>query len=476
MAERAGAGAAPYAAEHRRLLTAVRDGRIGPGREHSVVELAAAADLTLEQVRAALVRLEYQGLVRRVTPDAVVVTQLRPEDWATAGQALALFVETSVRNTVPHLAEDEVDAYRTLVTAATDAIRLRSDTVGPDVLATLEFWGDHGRLPLLNRFVWGSLELHRYGLEALPPWQEWDTSGWLTASLHAATTRDPEAAQLAGHLLQDSWQRQEAASARFLGLPADGLRPPRGHGDPADTERSGPAAPLVASERGDERWWTLLGALRDGAFARDVVHTLDEVAAVTGQSEHDLRLAVRQLDAMGLIALQPGARSPFTVRTPTLDDWADTVEMLVGVAEAGLRLLVPSRAPDDVAVGRAHAALVRRYAVSRDPRITVALTDMVRFIVDRTPNRFVRDALLVCLSRTFLVLEPAPTFRRWDLDVFLRRFEDALEHGDPDAASEAGHALARIADAHIADVRAERAVAEDTAAERAAAERARMDG
>ena len=84
MAERAGAGAAPYEAEHRRLLTAVRDGSIDAGHQHSEVELAAAAGLTLEQVRAALVRLEYQGLVRRVRPDAVVVvTELRPEDWAT---------------------------------------------------------------------------------------------------------------------------------------------------------------------------------------------------------------------------------------------------------------------------------------------------------------------------------------------------------------------------------------------------------
>ena len=460
MAERAGAGAAPYEAEHRRLLTAVRDGSIDAGHQHSEVELAAAAGLTLEQVRAALVRLEYQGLVRRVRPDAVVVvTELRPEDWATGGQALALFVETSLRSTVPHLDQDEIDEYRALATTAADAVRLRSDTVGPAVLATLEFWGDHGCLPLVNRFMRASLEVHRYGLEALPPWQVWDTSGWLTASLHAAVTRDADAAQMAGHLLQELWERQEEASARFLGLPADSLRSLRGDAaDPAAPVDGAP--PLVASERGDERWWTLLGALRDGTFAPDVVHTLDAVAAVTGQSESDLRLAVRQLDAMGLIALQPGGQSAFTVRTPTLDDWADTVRMLVGVSEAGLRLLVPTRSAEDVAIGRAQAALVRRYAASRDPRTTTALTDIARFIVDRTPNRFVRGALLVCLSRTFLVLEPAPTFRRWDLDVFLRRFEDALEHGDPDAAAEAGHALARLVDAHIADVRAEHAAAE----------------
>jgi len=465
-----GAGAAdgPYDQAYRRLLEAMRQGAIAPGTPHSEVELAQRAGLPLEQVRGAVLRLEYQGLVRRVAADSVAVVAVSPERWAEGGHALVAFIETAIRSTVPHLDDAEVDEYRVLVTTALESGRLRSDRFSADLLSTLQFWADHGRIGLLARFTSRALEQHRFGLDPLPTWDEWDGGGWLGSSLLAAETRDQDTAHQAGHLLQAVWARHLTTVAEGLAIPADRLLAP-----PADTSA---AAAFVSSELDDETWWTVLGAVRNGTFAHGVVHDADDVSALTGRPERRARLAIRQLDVMGLVRQVPGGRASFTLATPTVDDWADTVELLVGLSESGLRLMLPVLDEGDVAAGRALAALVRRFGRSRDPRVTVALTDLSRFVVDRNPNAFLRDASLFALSRTFLLLEPAPAFRRWDLDVFLRRFEDALEHRDPDAASEAGHALARLADAHIADVRAERAVAEDAAAERAAAERARMDG
>jgi len=199
--DRAVTGATPWDGAWLSILRASRS-TLATDRPYSVTELAHRLGVSPGDVRGAVFRLDYQGLVRRTGVDTVVLAQPDPVRWGAASRALGGMIEYVVRSSVAVLAEDQVRHYRTLVDDAEQALRLRSDTGRSAVLATLAFWIDVCPNPLLARFSRRSLEAVSYGLDPAITWRTWDADAWLSASLLAATTGDRDIAHEAGHALR----------------------------------------------------------------------------------------------------------------------------------------------------------------------------------------------------------------------------------------------------------------------------------
>ncbi len=442
--DRAVTGATPWDGAWLSILRASRSGTLATDRPYSVTELAHRLGVSPGDVRGAVFRLEYQGLVRRTGVDTVVLAQPDPVRWGAASRALGGMIEYVVRSSVAVLAEDQVRHYRTLVDDAEQALRLRSDTGRSAVLATLAFWIDVCPNPLLARFSRRSLEAVSYGLDPAITWRTWDADAWLSASLLAATTGDRDIAHEAGHALRRLRDDRAVDVADQLGQSDDALlRPP---------DLRGVVPSIVPSSTMNSAWDTLLGAVRGGRFPIGQPCTIDEVVALTGRSTAEADVAVRQLEVMGLAEILPGVRTTFRVRRPSFDDWADNAVALLGFAELALLVTVDHLADLDVSPAHAVIARVGRYAAIRDPRLTAALVDLAGWLADVVPDPFVRDALQYAHSRTFLLLDEPPTFRQWGVTDAVAHLERALR-GDVHAAAEAAHALARHLDAHVADAR-----------------------
>lgn len=428
-----------------RVLAAIRSGDLRDDRTHDALELCERFDVRPAILEGALQRLADIGLAELLTEDRVRFRTLDAVTWAEASWLLVGLVEVAMRATVPRATDADVDDYAALVAAARRAAGERGDELDPAVVATIGFWAERTPERLAGRLLVRTLQQVRYGLAERVPWRITEVEPWLASSLQAIRLRDTTSAERAAHVLARSWERYLTDSAVDL------------HVDPEALVRP------LAAESGelywadwhpDDTWYEVLGSVRDGSLELGREYPLRELTARFRVPSARLLPMIRRLEVMGLVHAGPDRDGSVLVTTPTIDDWAETITLLLGLQEMCMRAAIPSLTDDDVAELDQLSARVRREARVRDFAFTASLLEINRFFAVRSPNRPMRQTTAVTISRLAYILPEPPPFRQWDIEDFLQLLDDAVRARDPGLASAACHTLASHFDAHIADVRA----------------------
>lgn len=426
------------------VLAGIRDGTLRDDTDYDVLALCDRFAVHPAVLEGALQRLADIGLARVLPGDVVRFPPLDPVAWAEGTWLLVGVVEVAMRALVPVATDEDVERYAALVAAARRAAADRGDELDTTVLATLDFWAGTGPESFTPRLLVRSMQQTRYGLATRPPWRNPDVEAWLASSLQALRLRDVRSAERAAHVFARLWSRYLAESARELGLEPDTLVHPAG----------GASETLYwADWRADDDWFELLGSVRDGSLVPGRSYAFRDLTARFRIPLQRLLPMIRRLEVMGLVAASPDRDDSVMVTTPTVDDWAQTIGLLLGLQEMCARTCIADLTDADVAELDALVARVRREARVRDFAYTATLLEIARFFALRTPNRAMRQTTSVVISRLAYILPEPPPFRQWAVEDFLQLLDQAVHSRDADTVSEAFHALSTHFDAHVADVR-----------------------
>lgn len=441
-----GGGARPrFDDAFRVVLAGIRDGTLDDGSDHDLLELGDRYGLAPAALDAAVQRLADIGLAR-VRPGAVVrFTRLAPAVWAEGSWLLVGLLEVAMRAAAPVATDEDVERYEALVAAARRAAAQRGDELDPAVFATITFWA--GRTPdrLTARLLVRAVEQVRYGLAAAAPWQVAEIESWSATSLQALRLRDRGSAEHAAHVFRRLWRRHLEHWAAQWGLDPTALV------QPVDASSDDM---YWGDWRPDDVWFELLGAVRDGSLERGREYPLRALTARFRIPLQRLAPMVRRLELMGLARSGEDPAGSVLVTATTVTDWAETIELLLGLQEVCMRSSIPTLTDEDRVGFGSLVDRLRRQARTRDHAYTTTLLDLNRFFADRSPNRAARRTTTLAISRLAYILPEAPAFRQWDVEDFLQLLEQAVRTRDADTASEACHALAVHFDTHIADVTA----------------------
>lgn len=429
------------------LLASIRDGSLARDTDHDETELSALLDVPIEELRGGLQRLSDMGLVRQSGHGTFRLDSVSPERWAESSWVLVGLVEVAMRSSVGALGPAEVERYAELVARAREAASAHDpsalDTAMTD---TIRFWGEATPNRVTGRLVLRSVVVDRYGLDPSRPWRIAGIEGWLAASLRAVREGDVAALERAAHVLLRLWHEHITDVAAQLGADPGPMLAPTGDG--AD-------APFWAQWEPDDLWFELLGAVRDGSFRRGERYALAEVARRFRVPGARVLPDVRRLEMMGLVIADDDLGA-IRVAEPTIDDWADSIRLLVGLQETAMRACVRRLSADERATATGLVDAAARYARTRDYAYTVSLLELTRFFSARSGNRYLQATVSLALSRLAHILPDPPVYRQWDLDDVFELTREAITTGDPEIASESCHALAVHHEAHIAEVRAAR--------------------
>lgn len=449
MAESRWAGGWPpeFDGAYRTLLAASRDGRIPTGVDLHTSELGAELDIVPRLLRGGLERLADLGLVAPGPGGTVRFQTMAPERWAASSRLFVGYLEVAMRSAVTTLDQVAVERYAGLVDRLRRSARQRDPDLDGAMTDSLRFWIETTPDALVARVALRSLELQRFGLNPSVPWRVWSVEGWCAASLQAARLGDPSAAERAAHVLGRLWPEYLRDAADTLGLPHERLLDP-----PAESLRT----PDWAVWRDDALWEDMLGAIRDGSLERGRVYSFAELLPRFRAPHERLLPGIRRLELMGLVAPAGEDGRSILVTEPTLDDWADTLAMLLGLHELCARDAVTRLDDADRATLDGLLGDTGRFAQRRDYAYTVSVLAITRFFAEHVGNGFLRDATLVTISRLAYILDDPPPFRQWNMQDFLALTREAAELRDPQLAADSAHALRAHFDAHIAEVRAAR--------------------
>ncbi|ROS77875.1 DNA-binding GntR family transcriptional regulator [Curtobacterium sp. PhB130] len=423
------------------VLAGVRDGTLRDDTPYDVLALCERFDVRPAVLGGALQRLADIGLAHVTPGDVVRFTRLDPVAWAEGTRLLVGLVEVSMRALVPVATDDDVRRYEELVAAARRAAAERGDELDTTVLATIDFWAERTPEGFTARLLVRTMQQMRYGLATRPPWQDPDDEAWLASSLQALRLRDTGSAERAAHVFARLWERYLTSSAAVLGTD---LRQTAGH---ASDDL------YWADWRPDADWFELLGSIRDESLVRGQEYPLRALTARFRVPLQRLLPMIRRLEVMGLVEAGPDREGSVLVSTPTVDDWAETISLLLGLQEMCARSSIPVLTDGDVDELTALIARARREARVRDYAYTTTLLELNRFFALRSPNRAMRQTTTVVIARLAYILPEPPPFRQWAVEDFLQLLEEAVTSRDPDIASDACHALAAHFDAHVVDVR-----------------------
>lgn len=423
------------------VIAGIRDGTLRDDTTYDVLALCERFDVDPAVLGGALQRLADIGLAEVLPGDAVRFTRLDPVTWADGTRMLVGLVEVAMRALVPVATDDDVEAYAGLVAAARRVSAERADGLDTSILATIDFWADRTPESFTARLLVRTIQQMRYGLADRPRWHELDNEAWLASSLRALRLRDTGSAERAAHVFARLWDRYLASSGRELGADLD--------------RRAGPASEELywADWRPDHDWLEFLGSIRDGSLVRGREYALRELTARFRVPMQRLLPMVRRLEVMGLLEAGPDRAGSVLVSTPTLDDWAETITLLIGLQEMCARTSLPVLTDADVDEFSALVARARREARVRDYAYTTTLLELTRFFGLRSPNRAMRQTTVVTISRLAYILPEPPPVRQWAVEDYLQLLEEAVRSRDPEIASDAHHALAVHFDAHVLDVR-----------------------
>jgi DNA-binding GntR family transcriptional regulator len=427
------------------VLAGVRDGTLLEGTAYDLLALCERFGLRPPVLEGALQRLADIGLARMDSGDLVRFTKLDAVTWAEGSWLLVGLVEVAMRAMTPTASDADVARYEELVAAARRAAAERGDELDPSVLATIDFWAERTPESFTGRLLVRTLQQVRYGLPVRPAWAVTDIESWLASSLQSLRLRDSGSAERAAHVFARLWHRYLEQSAVALGVaPSALLRPAGSTSDDL----------YWADWRADADWFEVLGSVRDGTLQAGNEYPLRELTARFRVPLRRLLPMVRRLEVMGLFEAGPDRDGSVLVSTPTVDDWAETISLLLGLQEMCARSSMPALTDEDVDALGALVARARREARVRDYAYTSTLLEINRFFATRTPNRAMRQTTGVVIARLAYILPEPPTFRQWHLEDFLQLIEEAARARDPETVSEACHALALHFDAHVVDVRA----------------------
>ncbi len=428
-----------------RVLGALRSGALRDDREHDLLELCERFDVRPSILAGALQRLADIGLARLSPGDRVRFPELGPVPWAEGSWMLVGLVEVAMRATVPTANEDDVAVYAGLVARARRAATERGDELDPALFATIGFWAERTPDRLTARLLVRTLQQLRYGPRATLPWQVVEIESWLASSLQALRLRDRSSAERAAHVLIRLWRRYLEMSAAALGVrPAELVEPAEHTSDEL----------YWAGWRPDDDWLEVLGSIRDHRLEPGREYSLRDLSARFRVPMRRLLPMLQRLEVMGLVLGGPDREGSVLVAVPTVDDWAETVGLLLGLQEMCVRSAIPALTDADVAQLDVLLAQVRREARVRDFSFTATLLEINRFFASRSPNRAIRETTTVTISRLAYILPEPPPFRQWAIEDFLELLDEAVRARDPELGSEACHALSAHFDAHVADVRA----------------------
>ncbi|WP_144709959.1 hypothetical protein [Curtobacterium pusillum] len=426
------------------VLAAIRDGRLPHDVDHDETEFGAAMDLPPLALQGALERLADMGLVRPGPTGTFRVSTLAPARWAQDSWALVGYLEVDMRSAMATITDQDVERYAGLVDAARRAASER-DPAAMDaaMTATFAFWAEIAPNRLAARFTVRALEQLRFGLATTVPWTVWRVEGWLAASLQAARLHDVPTAERAAHVLLRLWSAFLEEAAATLGIDAqDLLIPP-------------PIDPDEVTWAPDDLWYELLGAVRDGSLERGREYGFAELLPRFRVPSARLLPGIRRLELMGLVVAGAHGDGAIRIASPTVEDWVESQELLLGLHEQSARWSIPFLTATERAEVVARIDLAGRYAQVRDYAYPVVLTDITRYLAVHSRNRAVRASTLVGISRLVYVLEQAPRFRQWNMQDYLELVREAVETRDAEVAADAAHALSTHFDAHIAEVRAQ---------------------
>lgn len=427
-----------------RVLAAIRSGSLRDDRPHDALELCERFDVRPAILEGALQRLADIGLAEILPGDRVRFRTLDAVTWAEASWLLVGLLEVAMRATVPRASSDDIDDYAALVATARRAADERGDELDPAFVATIGFWAERTPERLAGRLLVRTLQQVRYGLAEGVPWRIAAVEPWLASSLQAIRLGDTTSAEQAAHVLARLWERYLEDSAIDL------------HVDPASLLRpvAAESSDLYwADWHPDDTWFEVLGSVRDGSLGLGREYPLRELTARFRIPSSRLLPMIRRLEVMGLVHAGPDRDGSVLVTTPTVDDWAETMALLLGLQEMCIRSAITTLTDADVTELDVLSARVRREARVRDFAFTASLLEINRFFAVRSPNRPMRQTTAVTISRLAYILPEPPPFRQWDIEDFLQLLDEAVRERDPDLGSEACHALAKHFDAHIADVR-----------------------
>lgn len=424
------------------VVAGIRDGTLRDDTTYDVLALCERFDVDPAVLGGALQRLADIGLARVLPGDAVRFARLDPVTWADGTRMLVGLVEVAMRALVPVATDDDVDAYAGLVAAARRVSAERADGLDTSILATIDFWAEHTPESFTARLLVRTIQQMRYGLAERPRWHELDNDAWLDSSLRALRLRDTGSAERAAHVFARLWDRYLASSARELGADLD--RP----SDAASEEL------YWADWRADHDWFEFLGSIRDESLARGREYPLRELTARFRVPMQRLLPMVRRLEVMGLLEAGSDRGGSVLISAPTVDDWAETISLLLGLQEMCTRSSLRELTAADVDEVSALIASARREARVRDYAFTSTMLELNRFFALRSPNRAMRQTSIVTIARLAYILPEPPPFRQWAIEDFLQLLEEAVRSRDPEIASDACHALAVHFDAHVVDVRA----------------------
>ena len=124
---------------YRSIRDAIVDGTLAPGERLNDAELAQWLGVSRTPVREALTRLEESGLVQTKPGRYTMVSPLDARAARAAQTVTAAMHELAVREAVPHLSTDEIEAMRTA--NARFAAALRTDDVDAAIASDDEFHG-----------------------------------------------------------------------------------------------------------------------------------------------------------------------------------------------------------------------------------------------------------------------------------------------------------------------------------------------
>ncbi|WIB77632.1 FCD domain-containing protein [Curtobacterium sp. MCPF17_002] len=427
------------------VLAGVRDGTLREDTAYELLELCERFGLHPPVLEGALQRLADIGLARIDPADLVRFTKLDAVTWAEGSWLLVGLVEVAMRALAPVADDADVARYEELVTAARRAAAERGDELDPAVLATVDFWAERTPESFTGRLLVRTLQQMRYGLPVRPVWTVTDVESWLASSLQSLRLRQTSSAQRAAHVFGRLWRRYLEASAPALGVAPDALLHPAG-------AASGDL--YWADWRADDDWFEVLGSLRDGTLRPGHEYPLRALTARFRVPLRRLLPMIRRLEVMGLLEAGPDRDGSVLVTAPTVDEWAETISLLLGLQEMCARSCMPTLTDDDVEGLRSLLLRARREGRVRDYAYTSTLLEITRFLAVRTPNRAMRQTTTVVIARLAYILPEPPTVRQWQVEDFLQLIEEAAEARDPETASEACHALALHFDAHVVDVHA----------------------
>jgi DNA-binding GntR family transcriptional regulator len=121
------------------IRDAIVDGTLVPGERLNDAELAQWLGVSRTPVREALARLEEAGLVQTKPGRYTMVSPLDVRAARAAQSVTAAMHELAVREAVPHMSADEIQAMRTANARFAEA--LRADDVDAAIAADDEFHG-----------------------------------------------------------------------------------------------------------------------------------------------------------------------------------------------------------------------------------------------------------------------------------------------------------------------------------------------